>query len=182
MKIKFLPDFIKSIFLLFFVFFTPFIKAQETKPELTKPKSAFWEKVQFGGGFGLNLGTGFTNISLSPSAIYNFNKYVSAGVGSQYSHLKQRSVFTSNMYGVSGMVFINPLNELQLSVEIEQLRVNVNHNSPSISDRSFWNTGLFLGAGYRINGTAVGLRYNVLFDENENVYGDALMPFVRFYF
>ena len=50
-----------------------------------------------------------------------------------------------------------------------------------ISD-NFWNTGLFLGAGYRMENVTIGARYNVLFQEDKGVYGDALMPFVRVYF
>jgi hypothetical protein len=76
---------------------------------------------------------------------------------------------------------VNPIPELQLSVELEQLRVNVNYESENISDK-FWNTGLFLGAGYRQDNFTIGVRYNVLFNEDKNVYGDALMPFVRVYF
>jgi hypothetical protein len=37
------------------------------------------ENVQFGGGIGLGFGSGFTDISVAPSAIYNFNEYVALG-------------------------------------------------------------------------------------------------------
>jgi hypothetical protein len=47
------------------------------------------ENVQFGGGIGLGFGSGFTDISVAPSAIYNFNEYV-FGAGLQYKYLKQR--------------------------------------------------------------------------------------------
>jgi len=39
-----------------------------------------------------------------------------------------------------------------------------------------------LGAGYRTGNVTMGVRYNVLQDDSKNVYSDALMPFVRFYF
>jgi hypothetical protein len=41
------------------------------------PKSSgnFWQNVQFGGGVGLGFGSNYTDISLAPSAIYNFNEY-----------------------------------------------------------------------------------------------------------
>ena len=42
----------------------------------TKTKSEFWEHVQLGGGLGLGFGGGYTNISIAPSAIYNFNEKV----------------------------------------------------------------------------------------------------------
>jgi hypothetical protein len=40
--------------------------------------------VQFGGGVGLGFGSNYTDISLAPSAIYNFNEYVALGLGAIY--------------------------------------------------------------------------------------------------
>ena len=37
----------------------------------------FWKHVQFGGGIGLGFSSGYTDIFLAPSAIYNFNQYFS---------------------------------------------------------------------------------------------------------
>jgi hypothetical protein len=51
--------------------------------------------VQFGGGIGLGFGSGFTDISVAPSAIYNFNEYVAFGAGLQYKYLKQRDFCVS---------------------------------------------------------------------------------------
>ncbi len=153
--------------------------SQEVNQE--KQKSVFWEKVQFGGGFGLGFGSGFTNISVAPSAIYNVNKYFSAGLGLQYSYLKQKNFYSSSQYGASVIGLVNPVEEIQLSVELEQLRVNVSYDETNFSD-DFWNTGLFLGAGYRMENVIIGARYNVLFNEDKNVYGDAFMPFVRVFF
>jgi long-subunit fatty acid transport protein len=141
----------------------------------------FWRNVQFGGGLGLSVGNNFTNITVAPSAIYNLNQYVSLGMGLQYSYLKQKNLFTSNMYGGSLIGLVNPIREVQLSVELEQLRVNVNYDDTNFKD-NFWNTGLFLGAGYRMENVTIGARYNVLFDKDRNVYGDAFMPFVRVFF
>jgi long-subunit fatty acid transport protein len=151
------------------------------------PPSNFWRNVQFGGGIGVGIGSGFTNISISPSAIYNLNEFFSAGLGLQYSYLNQKNSFTSSQYGGSIIGLINPFPEIQLSVELEQLQVNTTSSvalaGANVYPKSnFWNTGLFLGAGYRTQNITVGARYNVLFDKNKNVYGDAFMPFVRVYF
>ena len=146
-----------------------------------KSKNQFWDKVQFGGGLGLGFGNGFTNIAVAPSAIYNFNQYVSAGLGLQYSYLKQKNFYDSHTYGASVIGLVNPIPEVQLSIELEQLRVNVNYQDINYKE-NFWNTGLFLGAGYRAQNVTIGARYNVLFDKDKNVYGDAFMPFVRVYF
>jgi hypothetical protein len=60
-------------------------------------KSEFWSRVQFGGGLGLAFGNNSTNISVSPSAIYNFNEKVALGAGLQYSYINQRNFYTSHL-------------------------------------------------------------------------------------
>lgn len=171
-------------FLLLIVFFISannLVYSQNTKENNTK--SNFWDNVQFGGGFGLGIGNGYTNITLAPSGIYNFNDYVSVGLGVQYSYVKDRDFYQSNMYGGSVIGLFNPIREIQLSAEVEQLRVNTDFetNFGTVSD-NFWNTALFLGAGYRTNNVTLGVRYNVLHKDGEGVYADALMPFIRIYF
>jgi hypothetical protein len=170
----------KRLTFLFFFTLSFGTNAQETPTQSVK--SEFWKKVQFGGGMGLGFGSGFTNISVAPSAIYNANQYVAMGVGLQYSYLKQNSFFTSNMYGASIITLFNPVQEIQLSAELEQLRVNRSFSGDGINSADFWNTGLFIGAGYRMENITFGVRYNVLFKNDNGVYGDAIMPFVRVFF
>lgn len=146
-------------------------------------KNAFWDKVQFGGGFGLGVGSGYTDITVAPNAIYYFNKYVGLGAGLQGSYNKVRDRYSAVLYGVNSIAIYNPIDEVQLSLEVEQVRVNVTYNTiPNRIYDNFWNTGLYLGAGYRTGNVTAGLRYNVLFDKNKSVNSDALMPFVRFTF
>lgn len=146
-------------------------------------KSAFWSNVQFGGGLGLSVGSGYTNIMVAPSGIYNINPYVSVGLGTQYSYVKQSNLFDSHIYGGSLISLFNPIPEMQVSAELEQLRVNNTFTefTPEIKD-NFWNTALFLGAGYRNQNVTLGIRYNVLYKEANYVYSQAWMPFVRVYF
>lgn len=155
------------------------VQAQTTPP---KP-SPFWSKVRYGGGFGLAVGNNFTDITLAPGAIYDFNQYVSLGFGIQGSYIKQRNAFESFIYGPNMIVLGNPIPELQLSAELEVLRVNTTFENGfnSVKD-NFWNTGLFLGGGYRTNNVTIGMRFNVLHNSNRNVYSEAWMPFVRVYF
>lgn len=148
----------------------------------------FWDKVQFGGAAGAAFGSGYTDVTLAPSAIYRFNQYFAAGVGIQGSYVRQRDWFDRYIYGGSIITLANPIPQIQLSAELEQLRVNIDYDSdPGISpgtlpDRNFWNTALFLGAGYQIDRVTIGVRYNVLFHESDFVYSDAFMPFIRVYF
>lgn len=174
----------KGITALWFGFILCFhfeMAAQET-PE-PKPESHFWKNVQIGGGLGLGFGSGYTNIAIAPSAIYSINRYVAVGAGLQYSYLKQRDYYNSSLYGGSVIGLFNPIEQVQLSVELEQLRANVKWDDYyGTGSDDFWNTGLFLGVGYRVDNVTIGLRYNMLFVEDKGVYGDAFMPFIRAYF
>ena len=175
---------INLTFLLAIVFLFGFkfeIYAQET-PE-NKTKSDFLNRLQFGGGLGLGIGNGYADIMVAPSAIYNFNSYVSAGLGVQYNYVKQRDLYKANMYGGSLIALFNPMEELQISTELEQLRINRTFNDALGNDsQDFWNTALFIGAGYRNENVTVGVRYNVLHKDRDNIYAEAFMPFVRIYF
>ncbi|WP_276978560.1 hypothetical protein [Flavobacterium filum] len=153
--------------------------AQSNPP---KP-SPFWSKVRYGGGLGLNIGNNFTDIFIAPSAIYDVNQYLSVGVGLQGSYIKQRNIFDSYLYGGSLIGLVNPTDFLQFSTEIEQLRVNTTYKNTFDSTKSnFWNTGVFLGAGYVNENVTIGVRYNILHNNKNNLYSEAWMPFVRVYF
>ena len=174
---------IKTLFIVFGFLNSIIVFSQNTALP-PKIKSDFWKHVQFGGGVGLSIGSGYTDITLAPSAIYNFNDYVSAGIGLQGTYVSSKNYFNSAIYGASIITLFNPIEQIQLSIELEQARVNrtlIVNNGNSIKD-DFWNTGLFLGAGYRSGNVIVGARYNVLYTKNDFVYSDALMPFVRIYF
>ena len=166
-----------SIIVILLFFNTSF--SQETVQQ--NPENNFWKNVQFGGGLGLGFGSGYTDITIAPTAIYNFNEYFALGTGVQYSYLRQKGFFKSNNYGGSIIGLFNPIPEAQLSVELEQLRVNLTYENIDVTE-NFWNTALFLGAGYRMENVTIGARYNVLFDKDKNVYGEAFMPFVRVFF
>jgi hypothetical protein len=170
----------KSFLVLITVFFSSCLFAQQNDVPV-QLENQFWRNVQFGGGIGLGFGSGYTDISVAPSVIYNFNEYVALGVGLQYKYLKQKDFYASHLYGGSAIGFFNPLPEIQLSAELEQLRVNVNLDGSNSNSENYWNTALFIGAGYRSGNATIGARYNVLTDKN-NIYGSAFMPFIRFYF
>jgi hypothetical protein len=170
----------ESFLVLLTVFISNCLFAQQNDLE-PKMQNQFWKNVQFGGGIGLGFGSGYTDISLAPSAIYNFNEYVALGVGAQYKYLKQKDYYASHLYGGSVIGLFNPIPEIQLSAELEQLRVNVDLDGSNSNSQDYWNTGLFIGAGYRSGNATIGGRYNVMTDKN-NIYGSAFMPFIRVYF
>ena len=181
MKKNFVMNLTFLLTIVFLFSFKPEIYAQENTE--MKTKSDFWKHVQFGGGLGLGFGSGYTDVMVAPSAIYNFNQYVSAGLGVQYNYVKQRDLYKANMYGGSMIALFNPIEEIQISTELEQLRVNRTFNDSFGNDtQDFWNTALFLGAGYRNENVTFGIRYNVLHRDRDNIYAEPFMPFVRIYF
>jgi hypothetical protein len=174
----------KSFFMILALIFSSGLMAQQ-KYYIPQKQNDFWNNVQFGGGLGLGIGSGYTDISVIPSAIYNVNEIVSVGVGLQFGYLSSKNYYKSFVYGGSLIGLINPIPEIQLSAELEQVRVNTDYNStpyqPSFSD-NYWNTALYLGAGYRTGNVTIGARYDVLFDQEKSLYGSGFMPFVRVYF
>lgn len=141
--------------------------------------SDFWKKVRFGGAIGMNFGSNYTEVTLAPSAIYDFNQYLGLGIGVRGSYTTEKNYYDSWIYGGSLIALSNPIDFLQLSVELEQLRYNVSYDNGY--DDDFWNTGLYLGAGYYSGNVTVGIRYNVLYD-SDKVYSEPWLPFVRVYF
>ena len=117
---------------------------------------------------------------MAPGALYRFNPKAAAGIGLQGSFVSSEGDYSSALYGLSLITLMNPIENFQISIELEQLRVNrtlVMIGGPNKAD-NFWNTGLFLGAGYGSENVIVGVRYNVLYKESDFVYSSALTPFI----
>ena len=108
---------------------------------------------------------------------------MSLGAGVVGSITNYKNHYTTGIVGISVISLFNPINNVQLSAEIEQLRVNTQIQLiPNPITNNYWNTGLYVGAGYRKGNITLGARYNLLFDKDKSMYSDALMPFVRLYF
>ena len=145
-------------------------------------RSGFWDRVDVGGGFGLNFGNDFFSLNVAPSAVYNFNPNFAIGPGLSYSYIKNGN-FKSSIAGASLIALFNTLEVVQLSAELEELYVNQTQELDGGNrSRDFWNTALFLGAGYRTGAVTIGARYNVLYNDNNQVYSSAIQPFIRVYF
>ncbi|AWI24828.1 hypothetical protein [Flavobacterium pallidum] len=152
----------------------------------------FWSHIRFGGGFGASFGSDYTDVSVAPGALYEFNDYFGLGVGVQGSFVKVKGNYADSdlnnykswIYGGSLIGLFNPFEAVQLSAELEEVRVNSTFTFPSAPDitRNFWNSALYLGAGYNTGDVTIGVRYNVLFERDKSVYSDPFMPFVRVYF
>ena len=148
----------------------------------TSTKSDFWKNVNFYGGIGFNFANGGFNGSISPGAVYQFNEIMSAGLGVNVNYFKQGD---SKLwaYGPSVIVLANPIKQIQLSGEYETLRINtsIQTNGAELESK-YWSDALFLGIGYRTRNATVGFRYNVIYDERDSIYLNALVPFIRINF
>jgi long-subunit fatty acid transport protein len=172
----------KSILVTITLLFSNGVLAQRQKFS-PNSQTEFWRNVQFGGGIGLGFGSGFTNITLAPSAIYNLNPIFSAGLGLQVGYAKEKNVYTSSVYGASLIGLINPIPAIQLSVEVEEINASTDYQLIGANlSTNYWNTGLYFGAGYRNGNVTIGGRYDVLYNANKSIYNNAFMPFVRIYF
>lgn len=197
MQNKLLQNLTFSFIFVFSLLITRCVYAQQT--DMLNNKANFWKKVRFGGGLGLSFGD-FTNITIAPSAIYNFNEYFSGGIGLLGSYVSAKDRYKATIIGGSLISLFNPVKEIQLSLELEQLHVNATIQNtfatfgqnamydPSQIETSyeiknnFYTTALFVGGGYNFGGVTVGGKYNLLFDKNKSAYSTAFMPFVRVYF
>jgi hypothetical protein len=76
--------------------------------------------------------------------------------GCRIQYTYSRQIFTTLIYTVVASSLFNPIPEIQLSAELEQLRVNVSGTGQNNFSDNFWNTGLFIGAGYRTGNVTLG--------------------------
>jgi len=169
--------------ILFGLFFSIIANAQEKEThESPKIKSEFWNNVHFGGGVGLNFSNNYSNISISPSGIYQFSDQFALGVGLIGNYSSRKNDFDATILGASIISIFKPIYEVQLSAEFEQN--NVNYNDKIYRTKSnYWSPTLFLGAGYSIGDfAAIGMRYDVLYNDRKSVYGTAFIPFIRVFF
>ena len=172
------PRGVKKLFLVSFFLFSCISSFSQTQNQ----KSEFWNKVRFGGGIGLNFVNGGFNGSIAPSAIYQFNNKIALGTSLNFNYSK----FNNSKllaYGGSVLSLYNPIQFLQASVELEQLRINRSFDTSLMQlEDNYWSPALFLGLGYTSNNFTVGVRYDVLYNDQKSIYANAWLPFVRVFF
>jgi hypothetical protein len=171
----------KNTFLIIFVCLISFSALSQSTTTSTQG-SDFWQNVRFGGGLGLSFGNDIFSATVAPSAIYDFNAQFAAGVSLNYTYFSADDFFKSTIVGGSFIGLFNPLPEIQLSSEFEYLNVSRNFEDPIVLDDNYWQPAVFFGVGYTTNNITVGVRYNVLHDDDKSIYADALVPFFRVYF
>lgn len=167
--------------LIFCTFFTMSANAQQ-QSQVNTQKSEFWSHVRFGGGIGLGFANGYTNVSLSPTAIYQFNDQFALGVGLNGTYSKRKNYFSATVIGGSLISLYNPIDVLQFSAEFEHNNVSYKSETTNFKD-NYSYPALYIGVGYTIgNFGAAGVKYDVLYDDTKSIYGSAFVPFFRVFF
>ncbi len=144
----------------------------------------FTDRVKIGGSLGLSFGNGFFSGTLAPSAIYQFTPQFAMGVGLNGTYNSLKNNYESTILGGSALALYNVIPEIQLSAEFEELNVNRKYKETFGEDftENYWYPALFLGVGFHANNIAIGIRYDVLYENDKSIYADAFVPFVRVYF
>ena len=159
-----------------------FLAAQPTSAQTSLPGESFWSNVRFGGSVGANFSNGNFSGYLAPKAVYDFNRYTSAGVGLAGSYTNASRF---NAFSLAGSLIglLRPTQNIQLSAEFEENYVSRQLNLDGASiDESYYYPALFIGVGYTTGNVTAGVRYDVLYDDQTSIYANAFMPFVSFYF
>ena len=163
------------------VLFSGTIMSQNTSA--SNYKGDFWSHVRFGGGIGLSFGDRFFSGTLAPSAIYQVNDQVGLGLGLTGTYNSRTDLYKSSILGASVLALVNPIPEIQLSAEFEELNVNRKWDSRTgIEDENYWYPALFIGVGYNNGPVTFGIRFDVLYDRYKSIYSESWVPFVRVYF
>jgi len=182
MKKPFIPHFLKSFVLSIIVLYSLKSQTQEQYQNQSQ-KSEFWSHVMLGGVIGFSFGDGFFSGTLAPSAIYRFDKKFSAGLGLNMSYSSEKHFYESYILGTSILGLYNVIPQLQLSAEFEQLYVTRNFEENTFYlDENYWYPGLYVGAGFNSGPVTMGIRFDVLYNSEKSLYGNAYNPFVRVYF
>lgn len=165
----------KNLFLVFICITTLAYTQQDKNITQVNKTTTFWKNVRFGGGLGLNFGNNFTTISVTPTAVYDFNNKFSLGGSLGYTYSKNND-FKSNVYTASILTIVTPIDPIELSTEFEQLFVNSNFSN------NYNYSSLYLGIAYKTQNVSVGGRYDVLYDDDKSIYSSPFTPFVRVFF
>ncbi|HER39728.1 MAG TPA: alpha-ketoglutarate decarboxylase [Salinimicrobium catena] len=149
---------------------------------MEQQESRFFDNVRFGGSLGLSFSEDVFSGFLAPKAIYDFNQMTSAGLGLAGSYTNADN-YTAHSFSGSIIGLFRPITNIQLSSEFEENYVSRSWELEGANKKdSYWYPALFLDAGYTTGPVTVGIRYDVLYDDQKSIYGSALMPFISVYF
>ncbi len=139
------------------------------------------KRLNFGLGFGLNFVDG-TSISLSPNLVYRVNERFSLGSGLLFNYSAIKDLQKTTTIGANVLGNYYPVQKLLTTIEFAEMYVDREIIYTNTND-NFWDSALFLGAGYQITPKiSVGGKYNLLYDKDKSVYSSPFVPFVNISF
>ncbi|OCK42704.1 hypothetical protein BA195_07265 [Tenacibaculum soleae] len=141
-------------------------------------ESSFWNNTRFGGSFGFSFGSNTTTLSISPSAVYDFNEEFSLGGSIGYLYNKS-SNYSANMYSASVITLYRPIPEIEFSGEL--LQSYVSKKIGTVKD-NYSYPSLNIGVAYITGKVTFGVQYDVLYEEDKSIYANAFSPFIRIFF
>jgi hypothetical protein len=166
-----------------FLFLSQRAFTQTTSISVIDSTASTAPRLTFGCGFGLNF-LGGTNITLSPNLMYAVSDKFSLGAGIQGSYISIKDVQTTTTIGLNVVGEYNLSKKLTTLVEFAELKVHTKQETLAGDIKNdFWESALFVGAGYNINDKiSLGAKFNLLYDEDESVYASPIIPFVNITF
>jgi hypothetical protein len=118
-----------------------------------RQKAGGSDRVYFGGGFGLSVGTDVTAISAMPMVGYKWTDEFSTGVSVIYQYVNWKSIdYSTSNYGGSVFTRYIIMDSYFAHAEFEHLRyerVFVNSSGDITQKQRLGNNALLLGGGYR---------------------------------
>ncbi|MEX1190309.1 MAG: hypothetical protein WED33_13705 [Bacteroidia bacterium] len=171
--------------------------AQQLKAQ-TEYGESFKSHLYVGGSFGLGLGT-ITTIDISPMVGYNFNRYLSAGVGATYLFYSQNlpgQDYRTSFYGTRVFARAVPLPDLLRGLFLHAEYETMNNERYTQDDpfgpivlKRAWTPAILIGPGYRSQLGAnsfftLSLYYNILDDgtPQSTIYGGPIVYRIGFIF
>jgi hypothetical protein len=123
-------------------------------PAQQQDKPSFGDRIYFGGNFGLNFGSNFTEVELSPLAGYKLTEQFSVGLGVTYIYFKEKIPqynfsYETSIYG--GNVFARYFFVENLFAHVETGALNLDVPQPfyPYTLHREWVQNLLVGGGYR---------------------------------
>ncbi len=152
---------------------------------VTAQYSSFdWNKVRYGGRLNVDFSNSNTSVIIAPSVVYQLDEQFSLGGSTSFGYTNFKDINTKLYnYGASILSYYNPVKEVQLSAELEQTFVNSNTKVVGETlENNFNFLALNLGAGYRLGNLVLGVRYDILYNEDKSLYASPFSPFIQVYF
>jgi long-subunit fatty acid transport protein len=173
---------LKAVAIIAILIYSGNMLAQSTNVVVVDSTSKKESRLKFACGFGLNF-VGATNISLSPNLIYKASNKINLGFGLQGSYAAIKDLQKTTTFGFNAISIYTPTKKISTILELVQLNVTTKIESPIEDKNSYWDTALFVGAGFNItNKFTIGAKYNLLYNEDESVYTSPVVPFVNITF